>query len=112
MGYQTSRSDPCVFFLHGDSQAGDGPNLEGIIGLATDDMLHGGSQRHWDNIQKIAEYKLGKNQQDSGRFTGKDIGKEVDGSIMIEQAFYVKEKAEKIPIARNLHIGSSGKKGT
>ncbi|CAE7497148.1 RE1 [Symbiodinium sp. CCMP2592] len=80
MGYQTSRSDPCVFFLHGPTDKEGGRKLEGVIGLATNDMLHGGDQRHWDNIEKIAtEYKLGKNQKGE---------------------FYVKEKAEKINIPR------------
>ncbi|CAE7894304.1 GIP, partial [Symbiodinium necroappetens] len=92
MGYQTSKSDPCVFFLHEKEDSGR-RNLEGIIGLATDDMLHGGTQKHWDNIQKIAEeYKLGKNQKGKGRFTGKDIALQPDGSILIDQEFYVKEK--------------------
>ena len=54
--------------------------MEGVIGMATDDMLHGGGDQHWSNIQHIAtEYKLGKNQKGSGRFTGKDIRKEADG---------------------------------
>ena len=67
--------------------------LEGIIGLATDDMLHGGTDDHWNVIEQIAkEYKLGKNQRGAGRFTGKDIKLEMDGSISIKQAFYVKDK--------------------
>ena len=100
-GYRTSRSDPCVFFLHTQDPDTGNPWLEGIIGLATDDMLHGGGAQHWSNIQQIAtEYKLGKNQKGSGRFTGKDIRKEADGSLQIDQAFYVKEKAEKIVIPR------------
>ena len=101
MEYQTSLSDPCVFFLHRQGHQKDDNQLEGIIGLATDDMLHGGTQRHWENIQKIAEeYKLGKNQKGTGRFTGKDISLQPDGSIIIEQEFYVREKAEKINIPR------------
>ena len=65
--------------------------------MATDDLIHGGSEQHWANIAKIAqEYKLGKNQVGHGRFTGKDIKKEEDGSIVVNQAFYVKEKVFQI----------------
>ena len=56
-------------------------------------MIHGGSNEHWKIIETIAkEYKLGKNQTGSGRFTGKDIKMEPDGSITINQTFYVDEK--------------------
>ena len=56
-------------------------------------MLHGGTDDHWNAIEQIAkEYKLGKNQRGAGRFTGKDIKLEMDGSISIKQAFYVKDK--------------------
>ena len=62
-GYRASLADPCVFYKHEDDK------LEGIIGLATDDMIHGGSDQHWEIIDLIAtEYKLGKNQTGSGRF--------------------------------------------
>ena len=65
-------------------------------------MIHGGSEEHWRIIETIAkEYKLGKNQTGSGRFTGKDVRLEEDGSITINQTFYVDEEAviNPIPIA-------------
>ena len=94
-GYRASLADPCVFYKYQTDQ------LEGIIGLATDDMIHGGSEAHWKVIETIAkEYKLGKNQTGAGRFTGKDIRMEKDGSITINQSFYVDEKVSLNPIAR------------
>ena len=64
-------------------------------------MIHGGDDDHWAIIEKIAtEYKLGKNQKGQGRFTGKDIKLELDGSISIRQAFYVKDKMIINQIAR------------
>ena len=91
-GYRASQLDPCVYYLQNQDE-NQQPQLRGIIGLATDDMLHGGDEHHWQLIERIAkEYKLGKNQQGQGRFTGKDIRMEEDGSITIKQGFYVKDK--------------------
>ena len=99
-GYQVSQFDPCVFYLK-ETTAKEFKQLKGIIGLATDDMIHGGDDDHWAIIEKIAtEYKLGKNQKGQGRFTGKDIKLELDGSISIRQAFYVKDKVIINQIAR------------
>ena len=99
-GYRPSQADPCVFMLH-DRECPDGPRLEGIMGIATDDLVHGGSERHWANVAQIAkEYKLGKNQTGEGRFTGKHVKLEEDGSITVNQAFYVKEKVHDIPLTR------------
>ena len=99
MGYETSKADPCVFFLRGPKS--EGSRLEGIIGVATDDLLHGGNERHWKNIEMIArEYKLGKNQQGKGRFAGKDISYQEDGSILVNQKFYVEDKVQIIPLDR------------
>ena len=42
LGYQVSKADPCVFYLHDHQQ-----HLQGIIALATDDMVHGGGDQHW-----------------------------------------------------------------
>ena len=99
-GYKQSKADPCVFLLHAGGRHGSG-NLRGIIGVATDDLLHGGDQQHWENIADIArEYKLGKNQKGCGRFTGKDVRKEEDGSITLNQAFYVDTKVIQIPLTK------------
>ena len=99
LGYEVSKADPCVFFLRGPEK--EGSKLEGIIGVATDDLLHGGTERHWSNIATIAqEYKLGKNQQGAGRFTGKDIALQDDGSILVNQQFYVEDKVKIISLDR------------
>ncbi|CAE7177843.1 RE1 [Symbiodinium pilosum] len=99
-GYRPSQADPCVFMLH-DRECPDGPRLEGIMGIATDDLVHGGSEKHWANVAQIArEYKLGKNQTGEGRFTGKHVKLELDGSITANQDFYVKEKVHDIPLTR------------
>ena len=55
----------------------------------------------WKNIQKIAdEYTLGKNQRGKGRFTGKDIELQLDGSIKINQEFYIKDRVHDIPLPK------------
>ena len=67
-GYTSSKADPCVLLLHTKDDAQE-PVLQGILGVATDDLLHGGGPAHWANIERIAkEYLLGKNQQGAGRF--------------------------------------------
>ena len=99
-GYRPSQADPCVFMLH-NHDCEEGPRLEGIMGVATDDLVHGGSERHWAAVAQIAkEYKLGKNQTGEGRFTGKQVKLETDGSITVNQEFYVKEKVHDIPLTR------------
>ncbi|CAE7928011.1 RE1, partial [Symbiodinium necroappetens] len=104
-GYMQSRSDPCVFLLHEKTSNGENKELKGIIGVATDDLLHGGDADHWRNISAIArDYKLGKNQTMSGRFTGKDFKKEADGSITISQEFYVNEKVEQCDLAGRVSL--------
>ena len=91
-----------MFLLQEKNEDGEDQNLKGIIGVATDDLLHGGDADHWNNIEQIAkDYKLGKNQTMAGRFTGKDFKKQADGSITISQEFYVNEKVEQIPLSRN-----------
>ena len=93
-GYRTSRADPCVFFLHTQDPATGNSWLEGIIGLATDDMLHGGGAQHWRHIEQIAtEYKLGKNQKGSGRFTGR-ISARRPTAFQIDQASTLRRSRE------------------
>ena len=69
----------------------------GLISVATDDLLHGGDEKHQKNMATLNErYKLGKFQYGEGRFTGKNFHPMPDGSIYIDQEHYVKEKV--IPI--------------
>ena len=99
LGYEQSRADPCVFYLF----SGDGQQrrLRGIIGLATDDMMHGGDQYHQAKMKQIqGRYKLGKFQFGQGRFCGKEFQKEADGSIFIHQQPFTKEKLMEMNIAK------------
>ncbi len=97
-GYVKSKADPCLFLLF-DNQA---EYLEGIISLATDDMIHGGTEQHWKNMEWLrGQYRMGKYTQGSGKFTGKMVEQEKDGSILLHQKPYIEEKIKTIPINRN-----------
>ena len=55
LGYHQSKADPCIFQLYDDKN-----NLIGIIGLATDDMLHGGNEIHQQKMESLRKtYTLG-----------------------------------------------------
>ena len=93
--YKISRGDPCLFFLT------EGEKLTGIISLATDDMIHGGGEQHWANMNSLnTRYKMGKFSKGSGRFTGKEIVKNENGSIRIHQGPYIQEKVHEIQLDR------------
>ena len=92
-GYTQSRADPCLFYLHGRDQEGK-TCLDGVIALATDDMIHGGTQKHDEFMNTLrTRYKMGKLQHDAGKFTGKDFKSMPDGSIFLSQESY----AQNIP---------------
>ena len=87
LGYTQSIADPCIFMLH--TGTGSQRRLRGIIGLATDDMIHGGDEEHQRKMSEIQKkYKLGKFQFDQGKFTGKEFQSNSDGSIFISQPNY------------------------
>ena len=97
LGYVQSKGVSCVFFLFDKDH-----NLIGNLGLATDDILHGGGKEHQQKMEWLrSTYKLGKFQFVSGRFAGKDIKLEGDGSITVQQCFYVEERIHPIKLARN-----------
>ena len=88
-GYVKSKADPCLFLLF-DQQA---EYLEGIISLATDDMIHGGTDQHWENMEWLrGQYRMGKYTQGSGKFTGKMVEQEKDGSILLHQKPYLESR--------------------
>ena len=98
LGYEASRADPCLFFLHGDLHQGQRPLL-GIIALATDDLLHGGGPEHLERMEDLKKrYKMGKYQFSNGRFCGKNYRTLDDGSIIIDQEHFVQEKVNVIKI--------------
>lgn len=50
-GYQKSKADPCLFILYDK----DKTKMDGIIALATDDMIHGGTARHWEHMDWLRQ---------------------------------------------------------
>ena len=95
LDYTMSKADPCLFYLH------TGGKLTGIIALATDDMVHGGTEEHWKRMNQLqSRYKMGKYATGGGRFAGKDILKNEDGSFVLHQQFYIEEKITSVPITR------------
>ena len=93
LGYQQSLADPCIFMLFGQNM-----QLHGIIGLATDDLLHGGDSKHLDQMHQLKQrYKLGKFQFDEGRFTGKDFAMDKNFNIHVTQNAYA-NTIESIPM--------------
>ena len=100
LGYVQSVADPCLYFLHGKTGHG-WDRLEGIVSIATDDMLHGGNGRHQEKMNQLNEkYKLGKFVYGEGRFAGKQFTPQSDAGILVDQKHYVKEKVNKIEIAK------------
>eukprot|EP00435_Cladocopium_sp_Y103_P007762 s2900_g2.t1 len=97
LGYEKSKADPCLFFLR-DTSSGE---IEGIIGLATDDMIHGGGDRHWKNMEWLRQsYQMGKFTTGSGKFTGKNLVPDSDGSININQQHYIENHISKITLEK------------
>lgn len=101
LGYGQSVVDQCLFFLDSEPDAEGKSSIEGIIALATDDLFHGGSQRHFQLMEIIrSKYKLGKYTWSQGRFVGKDIRQLEDFSILIDQQFYTEARVAPIPLQR------------
>ena len=99
--YRQSVVDPCLFYLDTPPDKDGNAQVEGVIALATDDLFHGGGERHLQQMEKLrGKYKLGKYTWKTGRFVGKDIKMEEDGSILISQEFYVESRVQKIPLTR------------
>lgn len=102
LGYVPSILDPCCYLLH--SEQGKQHQLDGIIMLATDDLISGGNQRHQARMEQLHnQYKFGKWEYDKGRFCGKDIHQDKGSTIVVTQEYYTEMKCkEKIPIAKGL----------
>lgn len=99
LGYQQSLADPCIFYVC--RRRGDQQHLGGIIAVATDDLLHGGDEEHLRSMEKIkAKYKLGKFQFEHGRFTGKNFETQEDGSVLVHQDHYTKEKLFELELTK------------
>lgn len=78
LGYEQSQAGPCLFLLFNEPEGHHRDEhqerkLEGIIGVAADDLLHGGSQLQWTKRKWTQEnYKLGKFTSGDGRFVGRE----------------------------------------
>ena len=95
LNYEASAADPCLYFKFDKEK-----NLRGIIVVATDDLLHGGDEEHWKQMRWLNEnYHLGKFSQGNGRFVGKEIKCQKDGSIVVHQPLYT-EKLEEMPFEK------------
>jgi hypothetical protein len=92
MGYKPSILDPCCYLLHAKDEHNN-TYLDGIIMVATDDLVSGGGQRHQNLMEQLrSKYKFGKWEYDSGRFCGKDIQQRKDGTIHLSQQYYAEQK--------------------
>eukprot|EP00435_Cladocopium_sp_Y103_P049590 s3051_g15.t1 len=97
LGYTQSAGDPCLFYLWNS----DDHSLQGVISVATDDLLHGGNQQHWRKMEWLNKnYKLGKFSTGDGRFVGKEIKCQKDGSFLVHQPLFA-QKIQSIPIEKN-----------
>lgn len=97
-GYLKSKADPCLFYLFSKNHE----KLRGIIALATDDMVHSGDELHWKNMEWLrSQYKMGKYTVGDGKFTGKTIIQNSDGSISLHQKQYIEEKLHDIELDKN-----------
>ena len=109
LGYRQSIVDPCLFFLDspGSEHAGQSAppsqrQIEGILALATDDLLHGGSELHLQKMEQLRKkYVLGKFTWGAGRFVGKQFTPMAVGSIRVDQEFYTKSRVQEIPLSRD-----------
>lgn len=106
LGYKPSILDPCCYMLHSPANVGDNvkTQLEGIIMVATDDLVSGGNQRHQSLMNQLkSQYKFGKWEYDRGRFCGKDLMQQKDFSIFVTQEYYTEQKCrEKIHIPKGV----------
>ena len=90
-----SAADPCLYYYFNEKN-----ELEGVIAVATDDLLHGGTEKHWEHMQWLnRRYKLGKFSRGDGRFVGKEITCRPDGSFLVHQQLYA-QKIQPIGITR------------
>ena len=101
LGYRPSILDPCLYMLHSNEEVA---RLEGIIMVATDDLVSGGNPRHQKLMDQLkAQYKFGKWEYDKGRFCGKDLSQKDDFSIFVTQEYYAEQKCqEKIHIPKGV----------
>ena len=87
LGFQQSKLDPCLYCLFDASK-----QLSGVVGVAVDDMVYGGNAYFHEKFDRIrSRFPFGKNREKSGRFCGRDLHQHDDGSITLDQKYYVDE---------------------
>ena len=103
LDYEQSIADPCLFMLFNkEKQREDGSReLLGLIGVATDDLFHGGRPEHWEKMEWIrSHYKLGKFAKGGGRFVGKEIEEMGNHVYKVHQQQFVKDKVKHIDLPK------------
>lgn len=74
MGHKPSDCDSCVYLLHTAN------GVEGIICVATDDMLHAGTRNHHLKMDQLKSmYSFGKWEKERGMFCGKWVALQPSG---------------------------------
>jgi len=64
-------------------------------------MIHGGTEEHWKRMNQLqSRYKMGKFAVGGGRFAGKDVVKNDDGSFTLHQKFYIEDKINSVPLTK------------
>ena len=95
MGCRRSALDPCLFqwFKNG--------HLEGIVGATVDDLCCGGTQEFQRTVLGGLRnrFTIGKLEEGSGRFLGRDIHQQEDYSIWVDQVDYI-EKIKTIDLSK------------
>lgn len=65
-------------------------------------MVHSGDELHWKNMEWLrSQYKMGKYTVGDGKFTGKTIVQNSDGSISLHQKQYIEEKLHDTELDKN-----------
>eukprot|EP00435_Cladocopium_sp_Y103_P072500 s192_g40.t1 len=98
LGMKQSELDPCVYFWYNKE---NGEQLEGVIALHVDDMVIGGSDVFHEKVLSLLKqrypFKHWKLKQ--GKFLGRMLKQDVDGSICCDQKEYA-ENVETIKLTK------------
>ncbi len=97
-GLERSQFDPSVFILKNDTNG-----IEGVVGVAVDDTLWGGTSKMKTKMDEFAKRFSIKEWESalgtSRKFLGHDVIQNKDFSIEVDQIAYIHEHAKPIEIA-------------
>ena len=102
LGCHRSVLDPCLFqWFHNAA-------LQGIVGATVDDLCCGGSELFQKQvIESLRQrFTFGKLETGSGRFLGRDLRQQADGSIWIDQVDYI-DKIVTVDIPKDRRMDKS-----